>query len=77
MIWCLNQFKDFIPKFPLGGSFFSEKEFLNLYTIIHFSFPLIGCVNDVVKNPTNYQEYKYLNFLQYHTLTVIHFMNIE
>ena len=32
---------------------FSEKEFLNLYTII--SFPLGGCVDEIVDNRTKYQ----------------------
>ena len=56
MIWCLNQFKDFIPTFPLGGSFLSEKEFLNLYTVIHFSFPLrdvlmmLSKIEQIIKN---------------------------
>ena len=55
LIWYLKQFKDFILKFPISGSFFSEKEFLNLYTMILFSFPLGGCVDEVVNNHTDYQ----------------------
>ena len=45
--------------------------------MILFSFPLDGCVDEVIDNRTNYQGYKYVYFLQYHTLTVIHFMNGE
>ena len=48
-----------------------------MYTMILFSFPLGGCADDVVDNLANYQGYKYVYFLQYHTLTVIHFMNSE
>ena len=39
------------------------------------SFPLGGCVYEVVNNQTNYQVYKYVYFFQYHTLTTIHFMS--
>ena len=71
----LKYVKDFILTFSISRSFFSEKEFLNLHTAILFSFPLGGCVDEVVDNRTNYQGYKYVHFLHYHTLTVIHFMN--
>ena len=40
-------------------------------------FPLGGCVDEVVDNRTNFQGYKYVYFLQYHRLTVIHLMNDE
>ena len=40
-----------------------------------FSFPLGGCVDKAVDNRTGYQGYKYVYFLQYHTSTVIHFIN--
>ena len=56
---------------------FSGKEFLNLYVIIFVSFRFGGFVHEVVDNWTNYQGYNYVYFLQYHTLTVIHFMNGE
>ena len=69
--------KDFILKFSISGSFFPEKESLNLYTMMLFSFPVGGCVGKVVDNRTNYQGNKYKYFLQYRTLTVIHFMNDE
>ena len=42
-----------------------------------FSFPLDGCVDGVVHYQTNYQRYKYVCFLQYHIMTVTHFMNVE
>ena len=74
LIWCLKQLKDFILKFSISESFFSEKKIWNLYTMIHFSVLLGGCVDEVVYNRTNYQGYKYVYFLQYHTLTVIRFM---
>ena len=63
LIWCLKQFKDFVLKFSITGSFFSEKEFLNLYTMMLFSFPLGGCVDEVVDNRPDYQGYKYVYFL--------------
>ena len=50
LIWCLKQFKGFILKFSISGSFFSEKEFLNLYTMTFVSFPLGGCDDEVVDN---------------------------
>ena len=77
LIWCIKHVKDFIFTFSISGSFFSKKEFLNLYTMILFSFPLGGCADYVVDNLANYQGYKYVYFLQYHTLTVIHFRNSE
>ena len=45
--------------------------------MILISFPLGGCVDEVADNQTNYQGYKYIYFLQYHTLRVIYFMNGE
>ena len=77
LIWCLKQLKGFYLKSSISGSFFSEKELLKLYTMILFSFPLVGCFDEVVNNRTNYQGYKYVYFFQYHTLTVIHFMDGE
>ena len=50
LIWCLNQVKDFILKFSISRSCFSDKEFLNLYTMILFSFPLGVYVDEVVHN---------------------------
>ena len=73
--WRLKQVKYFILKFSISGSFFSEKESLNLYTKILVSIPLCGCADEVVDNRTNYQGCKYVYFLRYHTLTVINFMN--
>ena len=61
--------------FSVSESFFSEKQLLNLYTMILFSFPLGRWAVEVVDNRTNYERYKYVFFLQYHTMTVIHFMN--
>ena len=68
----LKQVKDFTLKFPITASFFLQKEFLNLYNVILVSFPSGGCVDVVVDNQRNYQEYKYVYFLQYHTLTYHH-----
>ena len=48
-----------------------------LYFEYYDSFPLGGCVDEVADNRTNYQGHKYVYFLQYHTLTVIYFMNGE
>ena len=58
-------------------SFFSEKELLNLFTMLLVSFPSGGCVDEAVYNRTNYQGYKYVYFFRYHTLTVIGFINGE
>ena len=63
--------------FSMSGKFFSEKEILNSYSMILFSFPLDGCVDEVVSNQTNHQRCKYIYFLQYRTLTVSHFINGE
>ena len=71
LIWCLKQFKDFILKFSISGSFFS-----NLYSMIQ-SFLLGGCVDKVVENRTNDQRYKNVYFLQYNTLIAIHSMSAE
>ena len=36
------------------------------------------CIDEIVNNQANYQGYEYdVNFLQYHTLTVMHFKNGE
>ena len=77
LVWCLNQVKDCIFEFSRRGRFFSEKEFSNLYTIIFASFRLDGCVDDDGDNWKNYQGYKYVYFLQYHTFTFIHSLNGE
>ena len=45
--------------------------------MILFSFPLGRWADEVVDNRANYQQYKYVYFLLYHTMTVIHFMNGE
>ena len=50
LIWCLKQVKEFILEFSLSGSFFPEKEFVNLCTIVLVSFPLGGFVDEVVSN---------------------------
>ena len=57
LICCLKQFKYFILKFSISGSFFSEKGFLSLYTMILFSFCLGGCVDEIANNQTNNQDY--------------------
>ena len=36
--------------FQLVEGSFQKKTFLNLYTIILFSFPLGGCIDEVVDN---------------------------
>ena len=59
-MWCLKQFRDVILRFSLSGSFFSEKEILNLNTIILVSFCLGWCVDEVTLNRTDYQGYKYM-----------------
>ena len=51
-----------IFKLSVSGSFFLENNFLNLHTTIRVSFPSGGCVDEAVKNRTNFQGYKY--FLQ-------------
>ena len=72
-IWCLKQFKDFNHTFSISQSFFSEKQFSNLYTKILFSFSLGGCVEEVVNNQLNYQRCKYIRlFPEYKTLAIIH-----
>ena len=38
----LKKIKDFILTFSMGGSFFSEKEIWNFYTMIFFSFTSAG-----------------------------------
>ena len=45
--------------------------------MILISFPLGGCVDEVLHNRKNYAGNKYIYLLRYHTLTVIHFMNGE
>ena len=60
--WRLKKVKDFILKSTISGSFLSEKEFSNLYTMIIIYFPSGGCVDEVVDNRTNYQGYKYVLF---------------
>ena len=50
-------------KFSISGSFFSGKEFLNLYTMMLASFRSGGCVDKVVGNRTSYQGQKYVCFL--------------
>ena len=77
LIWCLKQYKNFLLKLSISGSFFSENKFLVLYTTILVSFPLGGCVDEVVDNQTNDQRYTYAHLLYCHTLTVLHFMNGE
>ena len=67
----------FIFKFLISGSFFTEKEFLNLYRIMLISFPSGEFVDELVDNQKDYQGYNYLYFLRYHTSTVINFVNGE
>ena len=67
--WWLKQVKDLILKYSISGSFFSEKEFLNLYTMILVPFPSGGCIDEAVDNRENYQGYKYVYFLWYHTFS--------
>ena len=77
LIWCLKQLKDFILQFSISGSFFSQKAILNQYTVIIDSFPSGGCV-EVVGNGTIYYGSKDdVNFVKYHTLAAIHFINHE
>ena len=77
-LWCLKQVKDLILEFLINESFFSEKQLSDNYNIILVSFPLGGCVNEVVDNQANYQEYRYyVHFLRCHTFAVIHSVNGE
>ena len=46
LIWCLKHVKGFVLMFSISLTFFSENEFLNLYTMIIFSFPLGGSVDE-------------------------------
>ena len=75
LIWCLKQVKDFILKFSTSGSYSSQREFLNFYIMILFSFLSGGCVDEDIDNRTNYQGYKFIYFVWYDILTVLHFMN--
>ena len=50
----LKHAKDFILTFSISGGFFSEKGFLNFYSMLLFSFPLGECVDEVIDNGTNY-----------------------
>ena len=70
LIWCLKKVKDLILKFLINKSFLSEKEFLNLHTILLVSFPSGGCVAKFVHNRESHQGFEYDC-----CLTVIHFMN--
>ena len=73
-------FKDFIFQFLVSGSFFSEKEVLNLYTIllVSLSFRWMCWSDQGVNYEANYQGYEYdVYFFQCHTSTVIHSMNVE
>ena len=53
---CLKQFRDVILKFSVSGTFFSEKEILNLYTMILVSFGLGWYADEVTLNRTDYQR---------------------
>ena len=76
-MWCLKQYKTFLLKLSISENLFSENTFLVLYTTILVSFPLGGCVDEVVVNETNDQRYTYVHLLYCHLLTVLHFMNGE
>ena len=55
---------------------FQEKLLSDYYTIIMVSFPLGGCVNEVVNSQVNYQGYRYdVHFLCCHTFAVMHSVN--
>ena len=45
--WGLNQFRDFILKISIGGSFFFFSVFWDMYTMILVSFSLSGCVDEL------------------------------
>ena len=76
--------KYFTIKFSIRESFFSEKKFFNLYSIILVSFPSGGCVDEAVHSRTNYQGYKYVCFTnilvsdidshQFHEWCLLHLM---
>ena len=67
LIWCLKHVKRFYPYvFSKWKFLFRKRIFESLYyDTFFFSFQ------------KNYHGYKYVYFLQYHTLTFIHFMNGE
>ena len=75
LIWCLKQFKDFILKLSMSGSFFPQRKFLNLYTMILSSFALGRYVDEVVA--IKLSRIQVHLFPQYQTLKVLHFMNSE
>ena len=56
--WCLKQLNDFIFKLSISRSFFSQKAFLNEYTVILVSSPLGGCDDELVGNWIKYHGYK-------------------
>ena len=76
MVSCLKQVKDLNFEFWISRSFFSEK-ILDSNTIILFSFPLDGCVDEVIDRRADFQEYRYFHFLEWHAFAGIHFMNGE
>ena len=45
--------------------------------MILFSFLFGGCVDEVVDNRTNYQGYKYVYFLQYHTVDKVNITKVK
>ena len=48
---------------------------MNLHTARLVSFPSSECVDEIIHNWANYREYEYdVDFLQSHTLTILHFM---
>ena len=48
--WWLKQVKDFIFKSSIRGSFFSVKQFLNLYTMTLASFHSDGRADEAINN---------------------------
>ena len=51
---------DVILKVSISGSLFSEKEFVNLYTMVLVSFPSGGCLDEAVENRASYQRCIYV-----------------
>ena len=55
-----------------------QKNIFEFDTIILISFTSGGCIDEVVDNGANYQEYECdVYFVHCHLLAVIHFMNGE
>ena len=76
LVWCWQQVKDLILEFLISGK--KTTFWLLYYSIILVSFPLGGCVDEVVDSQANYQGYRYgIHFLWCHIFAVMHSVNGE